>query len=147
MYTLTGHTDTPTSISLSPNGSFILSPSFSSTVLVHDVRPFSPNPSRIYRSLTGSPAGFESTLLRAAWSHDDGGGRVAVGGADRMLCIWELESAKIMYKVRALSILFVEENTYLYVQLPGHKGTVNCVDFHPKEPIGTSSHTTMLNDR
>ncbi|KAG5634679.1 hypothetical protein H0H81_001129 [Sphagnurus paluster] len=99
VYSLMGHTDTPTSLSLSPNGSFLLSPSFSSQTLIHDVRPFSPSPTRIHRALLGAPAGFENTLLRGAWSKDDGGQRVAVGGADRTVCIWEVESGKILYKV------------------------------------------------
>ncbi|KAK7470078.1 hypothetical protein VKT23_001519 [Stygiomarasmius scandens] len=131
VYTLTGHTDTPTSLSLSPNGSYLLSPSFSSTTLIHDVRPFSPSPTRIHRSLQGAPAGFENTLLKGAWSRDDGGLRVAVGGADRMVCIWEVESGKIQYK------------------LPGHKGTVTAVDFHPKEPIiltGSKDRTMLLGE-
>lgn len=102
VYTLSGHTDTPTSLALSPNGSFLLSPSLSSQTLIHDVRPFSPSPTRVHRVLQGSPAGFENTLLRGAWSKDDGGQRVAVGGADRMVCIWEVDSGKILYKVLIL---------------------------------------------
>jgi Prp8 binding protein len=100
VYSLSGHTDTPTSIALSPNGSFILSPSLSSQTIIHDVRPFSPSPSRVHRVLMGAPAGFESTLLKGAWSKDDGGKRVAVGGADRTVCIWDVESARVLYKVR-----------------------------------------------
>jgi Prp8 binding protein len=100
--TLSGHTDTPTSLSLSPNGSYLLSPSFSSNAIIHDVRPFSPTPLRIHRVLQGAPAGFENTLLKGAWSKDDGGQRVAVGGADRMVCIWDVESGRIIYKVRSL---------------------------------------------
>ncbi|KAF9476999.1 WD40 repeat-like protein [Pholiota conissans] len=129
--TLAGHTDTPTSLALSPNGNFLLSPSFSSQTIVWDVRPFSPSPSRIHRVLQGAPAGFENTLLRGAWSKDDGGNRVAVGGADRMVCIWDVESGKILYK------------------LPGHKGTVTSVDFHPKEPIiltGSKDGTMLLGE-
>jgi len=131
VFSLRGHADTPTSLSLSPNGSFLLSPSFSSQVIIYDVRPFSPSPGRIHRTLVGSPAGYDSTLLRGAWSKDDGGGRVAVGGADRMVCIWEVESGKILYK------------------LPGHKGTVTAVDFHPKEPIiltGSKDGTMLLGE-
>lgn len=94
-----GHTDTPTSLSLSPNGNFLLSPSLSSQAIIWDVRAFSPSPNRVHRVLQGAPAGFENTLLRGAWSKDDGGSRVAVGGADRMVCIWEVESSKILYKV------------------------------------------------
>ncbi|KAF8885740.1 WD40-repeat-containing domain protein [Infundibulicybe gibba] len=131
VYTLQGHNDTPTSLSLSPNGSFLLSPSFSSQTLIHDIRPFSPSPSRVHRVLQGAPAGFENTLLRGAWSRDDGGQRVAVGGADRMVCIWDVESGRILYK------------------LPGHKGTVTAVDFHPKEPIiltGSKDGTMILGE-
>jgi Prp8 binding protein len=94
-----GHTDTPTSLSLSPNGNFLLSPSFSSQTLIWDVRPFSSSPSRIHRVLQGAPAGFENTLLKGGWSKDDGGKRAAVGGADRTVTIWDVESAKILYKV------------------------------------------------
>jgi len=129
--TLTGHTNTPTSLALSPNGSYLLSPSFSSQTIVWDVRPFAYNPSRIHRVLHGAPAGFENTLLHGAWSKDDGGKRVAVGGADRMVCIWDVESGKILYK------------------LPGHKGTVTSVDFHPKEPIiltGSKDGTMLLGE-
>ncbi|KAF9463086.1 WD40-repeat-containing domain protein [Collybia nuda] len=131
VYSLTGHVDTPTSLSLSPNGSYLLSPSFSSHTLIHDVRPFSPSPTRVHRVLQGAPAGFENTLLKGAWSKDDGGQRVAVGGADRMVCVWEVDSGKILYK------------------LPGHKGTVTAVDFHPKEPIlltGSKDGTMILGE-
>ena len=99
VYALTGHVDTPTSLALSPNGSYLLSPSFSSHTIIHDVRPFSPSPSRIHRVLQGAPAGFENTLLKGAWSKDDGGQRVAVGGADRMVCVWDVESGRVLYKV------------------------------------------------
>lgn len=144
VYALAGHIDTPTSLSLSPNGSYLLSPSFSSHTLIHDVRPFSPSPSRIHRVLQGAPAGFENTLLRGAWSRDDGGQRVAVGGADRMVCIWDVESARVLYKV---CVLRRADVSYLYAylfQLPGHKGTVTTVDFHPKEPISASRLPEMI---
>ncbi|KAJ7572443.1 WD40-repeat-containing domain protein [Mycena floridula] len=118
----------PDILSLSPNGHFLLSPSLSSQTLIHDVRPFSSSPTRVHRSLQGAPAGFENTLLRGAWSKDDGGQRVAVGGADQMVCIWDVESGRFLYK------------------LPGHKGTVTAVDFHPKKPIilTASKDATML---
>jgi Prp8 binding protein len=115
---LTGHSDTPCSLALSPNGEFLLSASFSSQTIIHDVRPFSAAPNRVHRVLSGAPAGFEQTLLRGGWSREDGGRRVGLGGADRTVTIWDVDSGKILYK------------------LPGHKGTVTSVDFHPKEPIG-----------
>lgn len=132
LHTLKGHVDTPTSISLSPGqGNYILTPSFSSVTLIHDVRPFSPHPHRVYRQLHGAPAGFESALSRGAWSKYDGGKKVAVGGADRAVTVWDVESGRILYK------------------LPGHKGTVTCVEFHPKEPIvltGSKDGTMLLGE-
>jgi Prp8 binding protein len=131
VYTLRGHTDTPTSLCLSPSGTHLLSPSLSSQTIIHDVKPFCPDPTRIHRVLLGAPAGFENTLSRAAWSRDDGGKRVAVGGADRTVTIWDVESGRIPYR------------------LPGHKGTVTCVDFHPKEPIiltGSKDATMLLGE-
>ncbi|KAJ3734604.1 U5 snRNP complex subunit [Lentinula guzmanii] len=137
LLSLTGHTDTPTSLSISPDGNFLLSPSLSSNVIIHDIRPFSPSPTRVHRVLRGAPAGFENTLLKGAWTKDEEvhggkpGQRVAVGGADRMVCVWEVESGKLVYK------------------LPGHKGTVTSVDFHPKEPIlltGSKDGTMLLGE-
>ncbi|KAJ7261418.1 WD-repeat protein [Mycena rebaudengoi] len=83
---------------------------------------------RIHRTLLGAPAGFEGTLLHGAWSRHDGGKYVGVGGVDRMVCVWEVESGRVVYK------------------LPGHKGTVTAVDFHPTEPIilTASKDGTML---
>lgn len=47
----------------------------------------------------GAPAGFENTLLRGAWSRNDDGKRVGVGGADRTVTIWDVDSGKVLYKV------------------------------------------------
>lgn len=140
VYSLTGHTDTPTSLALSPSGEHLLSPSFSSQTIIHDVRPFSPSPNRIHRVLHGAPAGFEQTLLRGAWSREDGGRRVAVGGADRTVCIWEVDSGKVLYKViLSYSYSICKAEVSLHFKLPGHKGTVTAVDFHPREPISEFS--------
>ena len=69
---------------------------------------------RVYRSLTGAPAGIENTLIRVSWSKHDNGQKIAVGGGDRTVTVWEVESGRVAYK------------------LPGHKGTVTGVDFHPR---------------
>ena len=105
-----------------------MSPSLASQTIVHDIRPFSPSPTRIHRTFQGPQAGFENALLRGAWSRSDNGTRIAVGGADRTVTVWDVESSKIQYK------------------LPGHKGTVTCVDFHPKEPISESSCWIIANE-
>ena len=85
-------------------------------VKVWDVKPFSANSNRCLRELTGAPHGFENNLLKAAWSPGSGA-RIAAGSGDRTVMVWDVESSKPIYK------------------LPGHKGCVNEVDFHPKEPI------------
>jgi Prp8 binding protein len=54
-------------------------------------------------------------LLRVAWSPDSQ--MISAGSADKFLYIWETNSGQIAFK------------------LPGHIGSVNDVDFHPKEPI------------
>ena len=56
------------------------------------------------------------SLLRCGWSSD--GRRVGAGSSDRHVHIWDTTSRALLYK------------------LPGHKGAVNEVSFHPKEPIG-----------
>lgn len=55
-------------------------------------------------------------LLRCSWSPD--GRRVSAGSSDRHAYIWDTTTRHILYK------------------LPGHNGSVNTVEFHPKEPIG-----------
>lgn len=60
-------------------------------------------------------------LTKCAWSKTDNGARVAAGGGDRTVTIWDVESGKILYK------------------LGGHKGSVGAVDFHPREPISEYS--------
>ncbi|KAH8982436.1 WD40 repeat-like protein [Lactarius akahatsu] len=136
---LNGHVDTPTGLAISPNGSYLLSPSFSSQVIIHDIRPFAPSPNRIHRVLTGAPAGFENTLLKGAWSREDGGRRVAVGGADRTVTIWDVESSKILYKVRCgcavISDRWLTVTPSSFGSCRGTRAQSRTVDFHPNEPI------------
>jgi Prp8 binding protein len=99
---------------LSPNGNYLATYSLDSALIIYDVRPFSSDPMRVYRSLTGAPSGFEQTLIKVSWSKHDNGARIAVGGGDRTVTVWEVETGKVLYK------------------LPGHKGTVTGVDFHPR---------------
>jgi len=105
VFSLGGHNDTVCSLALSPNGHFLLSPALDGSTVIHDVRPFSPAPDRIHRVLAGHVPGYESSLYKSAWSRDDGGQRVAVGNSDRTVTIWEVESGKILYKVRPSSAL------------------------------------------
>jgi len=118
-YSLTGHMDTVSGMALSPDGNQLLSNGMDNTVRIWDVKPFSATGNRLLKTLEGAPHGFEKNLIRPAWSKD--GGMVGVGAGDRTMVIWDTVTQKILYK------------------LPGHKGCVNEVDFHPREPIGRSN--------
>lgn len=113
-YKMTGHADSITGLRLSPDGSYLLSNSMDSSVRIWDVRPYAPA-DRQLKLFLGAQHGFEKNLLRCAWTPDST--RIAAGSADRFVYIWDTVTRRIVYK------------------LPGHQGSVNDVDFHPKEPI------------
>lgn len=119
-YTLPGHLDTIAGLALSPDGSTLVSNGMDNAVRVWDVKPFAPA-DRCKTVLEGAPHGFEKNLITPCWSTD--GSRVACGSADRTVVIWDVKTGNILYK------------------LPGHKGSVNDVDWHPKEPIIMSAST------
>jgi Prp8 binding protein len=124
LYKLRGHTDTVTGLSLSPCGSYVLSNSMDNTVRMWDIRPYCPT-DRCLKVFTGHQHNFEKNLLRCAWSPD--GSQISAGSADRFVYVWDVNSRRILYK------------------LPGHNGSINDVDFHPKEPIilSASSDKTL----
>ena len=106
LYTLFGHNDTVTSLSLSPSGTHILSASADDTIRVWDVRPFAPSSSssgdpsadpRLYKTFPGAAAGFEGWLRKASWDRD--GSRIAVGGADRTVTIYNVEQSRLTHKL------------------------------------------------
>lgn len=128
LYTLRGHTDTVTGLSLSPDGSYILSNSMDNTIRIWDVRPYAPQ-ERCVKIFTGHQHNFEKNLLKCSWSPD--GSKVAAGSADRFVYIWDTTSRRIIYK------------------LPGHNGSVNDIQFHPKESIivsGSSDKQVYLGE-
>ncbi|KAL7288788.1 hypothetical protein TKK_0016767 [Trichogramma kaykai] len=114
LYKMKGHTDTVTGLALSPDGSYILSNAMDNSLRIWDIRPFAPF-ERCTKVFSGHQHNFEKNLLRCAWSTD--GSRVSCGSSDRFHYIWDTNSRRILYK------------------LPGHNGSINDVDFHPKEPI------------
>ncbi|KAI9591778.1 CG3436-like protein [Syncephalis fuscata] len=119
-YVLEGHQDTITGIRQSPDGQYLLSNSMDNTVRIWDIKPFAVG-HRCTKVFEGAPHGFEKNLLKVAWSPD--GARIAAGSGDRTVVIWDVDTRRILYK------------------LPGHKGCVNEVDFHPREPIVVSGST------
>lgn len=128
LYKLRGHTDTITGVSLSPDGSYVLTNSMDSTLRIWDIRPYAPA-DRCVKIFNGHQHNFEKNLLRCAWSPD--GQKISAGSSDRSVYIWDTTSRRILYK------------------LPGHNGSVNDVDFHPKEPIilsGSSDKSLYLGE-
>lgn len=114
--TLTGHQDTLTGLALSPDNHFLLSNSMDNLLVQWDVRPFvRPTESRWVNGFQGFRHGAEKVILRCAWSPDQS--MVACGSADRIVHVWDTLTTSHLY------------------YLPGHKGSVNDVIFHPKEPI------------
>lgn len=115
IYTMPGHTDTITSLEVSPDAQTLLSYAHDGLARTWDIRPFAPT-DRSVKSYVGAPMGLEKNLIRASW--DGKGTRIASGSGDGTACVWDVASAKLLYK------------------LPGHKGTVNDVRFSPgEEPL------------
>ena len=86
---LKGHGDTVTGLSLSPDGSRLLSNSMDSTLKAWDVAPFSPS-ERCVATFEGHSHDFHKNLLRCSWSHD--GEKVACGSADQIVHVWDVAS-------------------------------------------------------
>jgi len=129
VYSMVGHTDTVTSLQVSPDTQSLVSNSHDGTVRTWDIRPFAPA-NRHIRTYDGAPAGIERNLIRASW--DPKGERIAAGSGDRSVVVWDVRTGKLLYK------------------LPGHKGTVNDVRFSPgDEPIilsGSTDRSLMLGE-
>eukprot|EP00730_Choanoeca_flexa_P015901 TRINITY_DN7408_c0_g1_i2.p1 TRINITY_DN7408_c0_g1~~TRINITY_DN7408_c0_g1_i2.p1 ORF type:complete len:352 (+),score=52.45 TRINITY_DN7408_c0_g1_i2:35-1090(+) len=113
-HNLRSHTDTITGIALSGDGKSLASNSMDNTVKIWDVQPFVSG-DRLKMTLTGVQHNFEKNLHRVAWAPDNK--HVAAGSADRNVYVWDTLAQRVKYC------------------LPGHKGAVNDVAFHPKEPI------------
>lgn len=115
IYSMPGHTDTITSLEVSPDAQSLLSYAHDGLARTWDIRPFAPM-DRSIKSYVGAPIGLEKNLIRASW--DKKNDRIAAGSGDGTVVIWEVGNGKLLYK------------------LPGHKGTVNDVRFSPgDEPL------------
>jgi len=115
-YSLAGHTDTVTSLAVSPDSQSLLSNSHDNTTRTWDIRPFAPTDRQI-RVFDGAQAGLEKNLIRASWTPD--GKKVAAGGGDGTVTVWEAGSGKMVQK------------------MPGHRGTVNDVQISPDGSMST----------
>lgn len=79
-YVLYGHTDSVTGISLSQDGSYLLTNSMDSTVRCFDVRPHVTS-NRSLRIYQGNRHSHEKNLLRTSWSAD--GDLCTAGSSDK----------------------------------------------------------------
>eukprot|EP00188_Purpureofilum_apyrenoidigerum_P002052 Plantae.Rhodophyta-Purpureofilum_apyrenoidigerum.ctg22219.p1 GENE.Plantae.Rhodophyta-Purpureofilum_apyrenoidigerum.ctg22219~~Plantae.Rhodophyta-Purpureofilum_apyrenoidigerum.ctg22219.p1 ORF type:complete len:361 (-),score=50.35 Plantae.Rhodophyta-Purpureofilum_apyrenoidigerum.ctg22219:367-1449(-) len=114
---LSGHTNTITGLDVNAKGSHLISDAMDQTCKIWDIRPFveGGDESRLVQTLYGHQHQVEKNLIRCSWAPN--GEMVASGSGDRMMYIWNAFSGKMLYK------------------LPGHRGCVNDVAFHPEEPI------------
>lgn len=118
---LVGHQDIITGLSIHPTHSnIILSNAMDNKVSVWDVERTDPHESTypssaLLKLYEAAVHGIDKNLIRPAWSPN--GEAIACGSSDRHSYVWDAATRRIMYK------------------LPGHKGCVNHVDFHPTEPI------------
>lgn len=128
IYSLKGHTDTITGLSVSPDDEKLLSNSMDSTVRTWDIRSFSSNGDRLLKILDGAPAAtLEQNIIRGSWSSD--GLRVSCGSADKTAVIWDSSTGSLVNK------------------LPGHIGIVNVTKFSPADQsvlVSASSDKTLI---
>lgn len=84
-----GHTDTITSLSLSPKGTHLLSNSMDGTLKTWDIRPFvdGGGGKRQCKTFEGATHNAEKGLLNCGWSSD--GMMVTGGSADKIVHIWD----------------------------------------------------------
>lgn len=93
--TMEGHSDTVTGMKLNQEGTHLLTNSMDNTLRMWDVRPYAPV-NRCVKVFVGHTHNFEKNLLRCCWSPD--GQYITAGSADRMVSIWETESANLIYR-------------------------------------------------
>ena len=119
-HSLISHADIITSLQVSPDAQLLLSNSMDNTVRTWNIRPFAPG-QRLVHTFDGATRGLDMTLVRASWSPDSK--KIAAGSGDGSVVMWDASN-----------------NGKLLSKMPGHKGTVNDVRFHPSEPISKFPH-------
>lgn len=116
--TFSGHMDTPISFSIDNDGNFLLSNSFDFSIRHWDIRPYATG-DRCTKVFYGATHGIDKSLIRCGWSPE--GDYIGSGSADCQVYIWDT----LTQTVKSC--------------LPGHRGVVTEVAFHPTEPIIASS--------
>lgn len=117
-YSMRGHRDTVTGLSLSPDGNHLLSNSMDKTLRSWDVKSKATSSNEINRLekvFMGNQHDHNKNLLRCSWSPK--GNILTAGSSDNMVHIWNFNTCEIIFS------------------LPGHKMCVNDVQFSPIEPL------------
>ncbi|KAK8806978.1 hypothetical protein WA158_003737 [Blastocystis sp. Blastoise] len=107
--------DIITGISAAPEGGYLLCNSMDNMLRVFDVNPFFSGTNRCVKIMRGHSHSYEKNLLKCSWAPDLS--MVTCGSADSFVYVYDTTTLEIKYC------------------LPGHKGSVNDVQFHPLEPI------------
>jgi Prp8 binding protein len=87
-------------------------------------------------------SGFEGWLRKAAWDRD--GSRVAVGGADRCVTIYNVEQHRMTHKLPGEAQLSDRESLFhaeIAAVFAGHTGFTTAVVFSPTDNIVASAGT------
>jgi Prp8 binding protein len=116
IYRMAGHTDTVTSLALHPqDGTHVFSHSMDLTLRTWDIRPYAGarRHDQTFAARCATHHNAKKGLLKCAWNAD--GTLVSGGSGDSRVHIWDVYSGEELY------------------DLPGHRGCVNAVTFHPIE--------------
>ena len=119
LYTINCHADSLTGLALSADDALLASHSIDGTIALSNVQPYTPHPTRLLAQYRGTAHDHERNLLRCSLSPDSA--LLSGGSADRVVNVWECASGEVRWR------------------LPGHKGCVNSVVFHPTEPVIASA--------
>ncbi len=129
LFFMQGHKDIVTGLAISSDGTTVLSNSMDNTLRTWDARLAFPNATDDNPSASGTVRALGQyaghmhddswNLSRCTFNND--GSVLATGSADGLVYVWDLVSFNLKYK------------------LPGHKGQVNEVAFHPTQPIIASA--------
>lgn len=122
LYSLGGHDATVTGLALSPDGESLLSAA-ADGVRRWDVRPFCAGPRALGRH-EGSVRDAQCDAVRVAWACD--GASVAAGSSEPVVCVWRV----------------ADKGAAPAHRLPGHRGAVVGVAFHPTERAVVASAGT-----
>eukprot|EP00486_Rosalina_sp_Unknown_P000609 CAMPEP_0201568890 /NCGR_PEP_ID=MMETSP0190_2-20130828/10206_1 /ASSEMBLY_ACC=CAM_ASM_000263 /TAXON_ID=37353 /ORGANISM="Rosalina sp." /LENGTH=375 /DNA_ID=CAMNT_0047990537 /DNA_START=12 /DNA_END=1135 /DNA_ORIENTATION=- len=147
IFNLKFHSDTITSLNLSNDQQYLLSNGMDKNIVIWDIQTFINkqqlkqlqdlkqnekfklmnddekqqeinkvnSENRLIRVIKGISHNQERLLIKSNWAKNDT--KIVSGSSDKMAYLFDVETGKMEYK------------------LPGHKGSVNEVDYHPKEPI------------